>query len=47
MIGPVVLLTARYLNNHFCPTDCLSGIQVMLIHTSVKPGNAEGACSNL
>jgi hypothetical protein len=37
MIGPVVLLTARYLNNHFCPTDCLSGIQVMLIHTSVKP----------
>ena len=34
MIGPVVLLTARYLNNHFCPTGRLPG---MLRQTCVKP----------
>ncbi len=26
MMGSVVLLTARYLNNHFCPTGRLSGM---------------------
>ena len=37
MIGPVVFQPCDHINNHFCPTDCLSGIRVMLRHTCVKP----------
>jgi hypothetical protein len=25
MIGPVVFQPCDHINNHFCPTDCLSG----------------------
>ena len=45
MMGPVVLLTARYLNNHFCPTGRLPGTYVETDLRQTR--NAEGACSNL